>query len=346
MNFCSDNVAGVSPEILAALAAVNEGAAPSYGADAVTERVTRRLAEIFEREVSVFPVVTGTAANALALSTLVPPWGMVYCHAEAHIATHECGALEFHSGGARIAGIAAADGKITAADLATLLPGAKGFVHAMQPAAVSLTQATEAGTVYRPAEIAAIGAVAREHGLAMHMDGARFTNALVHLGATPAEITWKAGVDALSFGATKNGAMAAEALIFFDAKRGADCAFRRMRAGHLLSKMRFVSAQLEAYLTDDLWLRNARHANAMARRLAEGLAAMPGVRLRHAVEANEVFAEMPDALIAHLHGGGFQFHRWEGACVRLVTAFNTAAADVDALVAAAQAWASPPHRQP
>ena len=206
----------------------------------------------------------------------------------------------------------------------------------MQPSAVSLTQATEAGTVYRTEEIAAIGEVARGKGLALHMDGARFANALVHLGVTPAEMTWKAGVDVLCFGATKNGAMAAEALIFFDPARAADCAFRRMRGGHLVSKMRFMSVQLEAYLTDDLWLRNARHANAMARRLGDGLAGLPDVRLRHPVEANEIFVELTEPMIAHLQSSGFAFHRWEGSCVRLVTAFNTAAADVDAFIAAAR----------
>ena len=335
MNFCSDNVAGVSPEILAALSEANQGSASSYGADAITGRVRRRFAEVFEHEVTVFPVISGTAANALALASLVPPWGVVYCHEQSHVATHECGALEFYSGGARINGIAAPDGKIGAAQLGEILPDGKGLVYAMQPSAVSLTQTTEAGTVYRCEEIAAISAVARAHGLALHMDGARFANAVAHLGVAPAELTWKAGVDALSFGATKNGAMGAEALIFFDEKRAADCAFRHMRGGHLMSKTRFISAQLEAYLTDDLWLRNARHANAMARRLAEGLAGAPGIRLRHRVEANEVFAEIPEVTIVRLQAKGFQFHRWTGNCVRLVTAFNTKATEVDAIVGAA-----------
>jgi threonine aldolase len=340
MNFCSDNVFGVSPEILAALAAANHGSAASYGDDEITARLGRRFAEIFEHEVTVYPMVSGTAANALALASLVQPWGLVYCHKDAHIAVHECGAVDFYSGGARPAEIATPGGKITAAQLDGLLPGNKGFVHAMQPGAVSLTQATEAGTVYRLEEIAAIGDVARRHGLPVHMDGARFANALVHLGASPAEMTWKAGVDVVCFGATKNGAMAAEALIFFDPKHAADCAFRRMRAGHLLSKMRFISAQLEAYLADDLWLRNARHANAMAKRLGEGLAKVPGVSLRHPVEANHVFADFSEAMIGHLEAAGFQFHRWADGSVRLVTAFTTEAADVDALIAAAEAHAA------
>jgi threonine aldolase len=337
MNFSSDNTAGVSPEILAALASANVGAVASYGTDPITARVERRLAEIFEHEVTVLIVVTGTVANALALATLVPPWGLVYAHEEAHIIGHECGAVEFYAGGARIHGIPSDNGKITAVQLAALLQGGKSPVYAFQPSAVSLTQATEAGTVYRPDEIAAIAETAKSHGLSMHMDGARFANALVHLGVTPAEMTWKAGIDVLSFGATKNGAMSAEALIFFDPARAEDCAYRRMRAGHLPSKMRFMSAQLEAYLTDDLWLRNARHANAMATRLADGLIGVPGVRLRYAVEANEIFAELPEALIAHLLELGFEFHRWDGA-IRLVTAWSTAATDVDGFVAAVRGW--------
>jgi threonine aldolase len=336
MNFSSDNVAGVSPEILAALAAANAGRQPSYGVDPITARVESRLAEIFEHEVAVFPVATGTAANALALAAVVPPWGVVYCHAEAHIVVDECGAPEFYAGGARVVGLAAPHGKISPADLAPLLPGGKGVVHHMQPAAISLTQASEAGTVYRPDEIAAIAELARTHGLPLHVDGARFANALVHLDCAPADITWRAGVDILSFGATKNGAAAAEAVIFFDTAKAADFAFRRKRGGHLLSKMRFLSAQLDAYLADDLWLRNARHANAAAKRLAEGLVRIPGLHLRHAVEANEIFVEMPEALIEALFARGFHFYRWDGPqgnCVRLVTAFDTDIADVDAFLA-------------
>jgi len=339
MNFSSDNVAGIAPEILAALAAANAGSQPSYGDDAITQRVERRLAEIFEHEVAVFPVATGTAANALALATLVPPWGAVFSHAEAHVVVDECGAPEFYAGGARLAGIAGPHGKIGVDDLAALLPGGRGVVHHMQPAAISLTQATEAGTVYRPEEIAAIGELALRHGLGLHVDGARFANALVHLGCVPADITWRAGVDVLSFGATKNGAAAAEAVIFFDPARAADFAFRRKRGGHLFSKMRFLSAQLDAYLADDLWLRNARHANAMAARLAAGLRQLANMRLRHPVEANEIFVEMPDHVIETLLARGFHFYRWDGPqgnCVRLVTAFDTTPADVDVFVTTAR----------
>jgi threonine aldolase len=339
MDFSSDNVAGIAPEILAALAAASTGRQPSYGEDAITRRVERRLADIFEHELAVFPVATGTAANALALATLVPPWGAVYCHAEAHIVVDECGAPEFYAGGARMAAIPAPHGKISVKDLAALLPGGKGVVHHVQPAAISLTQATEAGTVYRPEEVAAIGELARRHGLGFHIDGARFANALVHLGCAPADITWRAGVDVLSFGATKNGAAAAEAVIFFDPAKAGDFAFRRKRGGHLFSKMRFISAQLDAYLVDDLWLRNARHANAMAARLAAGLARIADMRLRHPVEANEIFVEMPNAVIEALFARGFHFYRWDGPqgnCVRLVTAFDTAPGDVDAFLTTAR----------
>jgi threonine aldolase len=338
MNFKSDNVTGIAPEILAALAAANAGAAASYGEDAVTRRLERRFAELFEREVAVFPVATGTAANALALATVTPPWGVVFCHEESHVDTDECGAPEFFTGGAKLAALPGAAAKLTPAAIEARLHG-KGVVHHAQPAAISITQATEAGTVYSPDEVTALGALARRHGLVLHMDGARFANAVATLGCTPAEATWRAGVDVLSFGATKNGALAAEAVVFFDPARAGDLAYRRKRAGHLFSKMRFLSAQLEAYLEDELWLRNARHANAMAARLAGGLTTLPGARLREPVEANEVFIELPDPVIRALEGEGFEFYRWGppgSTCLRLVTAFDTAAGQVDRFIAAAR----------
>jgi threonine aldolase len=337
MNFCSDNVAGASPEIVEAIARANRGPAMPYGNDPWTERVEKRLAEIFEREVAVFPVATGTAANVLCLSALTPPWGTIYCHAESHIAVDECGAPEFFTGGAKLALIEGAAGKI---DVGDLKPAGAGIVHHTQPASVSLTEATEAGTLYTEAEIGAVAAVCRSHGLGLHMDGARFANALVALGCTPAELTWKAGVDALSFGATKNGAIAAEAAIFFDKAKAAAIGYRRKRGGHLFSKMRFLSAQLEAYLEGDLWLRNARHANLMAKRLAEGLAPLPGARLAYAVEANEIFVSLPERAIAGLEAKGFRFYRWteeeSGALLRLVCAFDTEPAHVEAFLAAAR----------
>jgi threonine aldolase len=337
MNFRSDNASGVSPAILEAIERANHGFAPSYGADEITLRVEKRLAEIFEHEVAAFPVATGTAANSLALASLVPAWGVVFAHAEAHVEVDECGAPEFFTGGAKLTVIDGPHGKIEAEQLRARLPGGKGNVHHAQPAAVSLTNATEAGTIYTPAETEAIAEAAHAHGLAVHVDGARFANALVHLGTTPAALTWRAGVDALSFGATKNGALAAEAVVFFDKAKAAEFAFRRKRAGHLFSKMRFLSAQLDGYLTGDLWLANARHANAMAQRLAKGLAALPLARLRHPVEANELFVELPDAAIRGLEEAGFGFYRWmdeTSLCIRLVTSFATTEADVDRFLAA------------
>jgi threonine aldolase len=338
-NFISDNVNGASPEILEAVLAANAGAAPSYGADEITARLQGRFGEIFERDCAVFPVATGTAANVLALSVLSPPFGAIYCHEDSHVNVDECGAPEFYSGGAKLVALPGAGGKVTADDLAAAVKGA-GNVHSVQPAAVSLTQSSEAGTVYSLGDLAAIAEVARARGLGLHMDGARFANALVALGCSPAEATWKAGVEALSFGATKNGALAAEAVVFFEPARAADFAYRRKRGGHLFSKMRFLSAQLEAYLADDLWLRNARHANALAARLGEGLGGLPGVALSHPVEANEVFAWMPEAMIRGLEAADFGVYRWgppgeDGGEVRLVTAFNSRPEDVEALIAKA-----------
>ena len=338
MNFSSDNVTGVAPEIMAALAAANAGAAAGYGADAVTERLARRFSELFEHEVAVFPVATGTAANALALACLTPPWGVIYGHRDAHFQVDECGAPEFYTGGAKLRMLEGEHGKISAEGLEAAIMG-RGVVHHAQPASVSLTQASEAGTVYPVAQIGAIAEVCRRHGLGLHMDGSRFANAVVALGRSPAELTWRAGVEALSFGATKNGAMAAEAVVFFDPAKAADFAYRRKRGGHLFSKMRFLSAQLEAYLADDLWLRNAEHANRMAARLAQGLEAVPGARLQHPVEANELFVELPDAVIRGLFADGFQFYRWDNEAsvvIRLVTAFDTAPTAVDAFLASAR----------
>ncbi|MBL8709896.1 MAG: low specificity L-threonine aldolase [Rhodospirillaceae bacterium] len=340
MNFCSDNVAGIAPEILAALAAANDGAAGAYGNDALTARVEAKLSDIFERKVRAFPVVTGTAANALALATLTPPYGAIYCHPEAHVMVDECGAPEMYTGGAKLIGIAGDHGKLTAAGVAAALDNARaGDVHHVQPAAISLTQASECGTVYTASEVAAIGEIARRHKVRLHMDGARFANALVHMNASPAAITWQAGVDVLSFGATKNGALAAEAVVFFDEALAESFAFRRKRAGHLISKMRFVSAQLDAYLDGDLWLGLARHANAQAARLAEGLKALPGAHLLHPVEANEIFIRLPLAMVAGLRAAGFDFYDWPGAApgtIRLVTSFRTRAEDVGAFIEAAK----------
>ena len=334
MNFTSDNCAGVAPEILAALARANDGAEASYGDDRVTARLTARFSQLFERQVAVFPVIGGTAANALALATMVPPHGAVLCHQASHIVTDECGAVEMFSHGARLVALDGRNGKLDAPTLeAALARFEKGSVHHLQPAAVSLTNASELGTVYRAEEIAAIAGVARSNGLALHMDGARLANAIVHLGCAPADLTWRAGVDVLSFGAAKNGAMAAEAVVFFDPAATRDFEYRRKKAGHLVAKMRFVSAQLEAYLADGLWLANARRANALAARLGEALSA----DLAFPVEANEVFANLPIETAARLRAAGAQFYDWtppgDGrVLVRLVTSFATRAEDVERFI--------------
>jgi threonine aldolase len=308
MEFASDNAAGVAPAILDALLRANAGFAIAYGADALTRRVEDRLSELFERDVAVFLVSTGTAANALALAHLSPPWGAVLCHSEAHAIVHECGAPEFFGGGLRLLGIEGEGGKLQPRAILAALDRHFGLrPHQILPAALSLTQASECGTVYRIDEIAALAALAHERGMAVHMDGARFANAVVRLGATPAEVTWRAGVDVLSFGATKGGALAAEAVVFFDPARADAMAERRKRGGHLVSKHRFIAAQFEAFLTDGRWLKLAAHANRMADRLAARLASMklPAV---WPVEANMVFVLLPQALHERLQAAGAHYY--------------------------------------
>ncbi len=336
MNFCSDNATGVSPEIMAAIASANSGAVMSYGDDEYTQRLQVKFSELFETSVTVFPVATGSAANALALAVMTPPYGAIYCHGESHINLDECGAPEFFTGGAKLVTLTGNHAKIEGKILdKTIEKAGVGVVHHVQPAAVSITQATEAGTIYNPGEISQISEVVRRHNLHLHMDGARFANAVASLGCSPADLTWRAGVDILSFGATKNGAMAAEAVVFFNQKLANTFPFYRKRSGHLFSKMRFLSAQLEAYITDNLWLRNAAHANQMAAKLAQGLADVEGVKFCHPVEANEIFLQLPESVIAAVLAEEFQFYRWDGetrCTVRLVTAFNTQESDVMALV--------------
>jgi threonine aldolase len=339
MHFASDNTATICPEILQAIADANQGSVGSYGADALTARLTARAKDVFETDLAVYPVGTGTAANALALATLVRPYGAVLCYEEAHIATDECGAPEFYMGGAKLVTLPSPDGLITPMQIESAMARAiDGGVHHVLPEAVSITQATEWGTVYDPERIGAIGAACRRRGLHLHMDGARFANALAHIGCSPAELSWKAGIDVLSFGATKNGALAAEAVIFFNPALAAGFERRRKRAGQLWSKMRFLSAQLIAYLENDLWLRNARHANAMATSLAKGLRAIPGVRLIQAVQANEIFVAMPDEMIEALQAAGAVFYRWidvagePNPVVRLVTSFATTQTELDRFI--------------
>jgi threonine aldolase len=350
MNFASDNAAGVAPEILAAMAAANEGSALAYGNDAVTRRVEQRFAELFEREVAVFLAPTGTAANALAIAHLTPPWGAVLCHAEAHIATDECGAPEFFGGGIKLIGLPGVACKIGADALSAAIEhGQWGGPHHVSPAVLSLSQSTEAGTIYQPDEVRRLAAVAHPRGMSVHMDGARLANALARLDVTPAQATWKAGVDVLSFGATKGGALASEAILFFDPARAAGMQERRKRGGHLLSKHRFVAAQMEAYLADDLWLRLARHANAMADQLGRGLAAA-GHAPVWPVEANEVFVALPRATCERLQSAGASFYPWttdslpnrsappdSTTLIRLVCSFATDAADVARFIATIKA---------
>ena len=338
-SFRSDNDAGASPQILAAIAACNDGPSCPYGADPWTQQLERRLAEVFERELHVLLVATGTAANSLALSAMSPPWGSVLCHRLAHVHTDECGAPAFFGAGLRTVASAASGSLLDPKLLKSELACGKGDVHAVQPAGVSITQATEEGQVYTPEQVKCISEACREASVPLHMDGARFANALVALGCTPAELTWKSGVDMLSFGATKNGALGAEALLVFDDALWETLQFRRKRAGHLISKMRFVSAQLLAYLEEGLWLSNARHANAMAARLASGLSALPGVELITPAVTNILFTRLPAVMIEALHQQGFDFYhggRWEPGVARLVTCFRTEAVAVDAFLAAAR----------
>jgi len=343
MNFCSDNVTGACPAVLEAVCRHNDGAAMPYGDDALTRDVCDRISGLFDCDASVFPVATGTAANALAMSVICPGFGAVYCHKDSHVYTDECGAPELFTGGAKLVPLDGADAKFSAETLDKALgAGWKGVVHHVQPAAVSITQASECGTLYRPEEIAAIAEVCRRHDLVLHMDGARFANAVAAGRATPAEMTWRAGVDVLSFGATKNGAMAAEAVVFFRPELAERFALHRKRGGHLFSKMRFISAQLDGYLKDNVWLNNANHANAMAAELNRGVGQVAGARVIHPVEANEIFVVLPEAVSAGLLKAGFAFYPWAAGgpgCHRLVTAWNTTEKDVEHFIACATEYA-------
>jgi threonine aldolase len=341
VNFLSDNAAPVAPAILDAIVQANNGFAPAYGDDDWTRSVERHLSVLFEREVAVFLVPTGTAANALALAHVTPPWGAVLCHTDSHIATDECGAPEFFGGGLKLVELPGEDGKITAKTLKRFLTGRFGHSpHQMIPSALSVTQATEVGTVYQADEIIGLCEIAHERALAVHMDGARFANALVRLGTTPAQITWRSGVDVLSFGATKAGALAAEAIVFFDPTRAALMAERRKRAGHLLSKHRFLAAQFAAILADDRWLALARHANLMADRLSAELAGV-GLAPVWPVEANLVFVVMPRALDARLKAEGARYYGRTNTSLklsadqilaRLVTSFATQEDEIERFV--------------
>lgn len=335
MFFASDNTSGAAPEVMAALARANDGYQRSYGADVGMERATALVREVLEApEASVYLVATGTAANSLSLALTCPPWGSVFCHNKAHVAEDECNAPEFYTGGAKLVLVDGPHGKIDAGALRAQLDriGAGG-VHSLQAGMLTVTNVTEAGTVYTPKEIAALTALAKAKGLPCHLDGARFANALVATGASPAEMTWKAGIDLLSFGGTKNGCLGVEAVVIFDPAKAYEFELRRKRGGHLFSKHRFLSAQFEAYLQGGLWLRLAAQANAMAARLRDGLALRGEVVQSHPVEANMMFPEWNAGTHARLKAAGAEYYAWdlpkEREAARLVTSWSTTEADVD-----------------
>lgn len=312
MWFTSDNAGPAHPEVLQGLVAANEGYASSYGADPIMDQVKAKIRDIFEApEAEIFLVATGTAANVLSLATICPPWGTIYCHRNSHIEEDECGGPEFFTGGSKLTLLDGADAKIDPEGLEKSLEStARAGVHNVQKGALSLTNATEAGAVYSLSEIKALTALAKTHEIPVHMDGARFTNALVHMGCSAADMTWRAGVDILSFGGTKNGLIGVEAVILFDPAKAWEFELRRKRGAHLFSKHRFLSAQMLAYLTDDLWLRSARQANQMASELARGLLQTEGAKLLHPVEANAVFAAWPRKGHKQVQEAGGHYYFW------------------------------------
>jgi threonine aldolase len=340
MFFTSDNASGAAPEVLAAVMRANEGFTRGYGAEEAMARVTLRLREVFEHpEAAIYLVPTGTVANSLALALYAQPWSAIFAHSDAHIAQDECGAPEFYTNGAKLVGVAGAHGKMTPESLTAALDRiGNGGVHGVQRGALSITNVTEAGTVYTPAEVSELTALARARGLPSHLDGARFANALVATGATAAQMTWQAGVDVVSFGGTKNGCMGVEAVVIFDPAKAWEFELRRKRGGHLFSKHRYLSSQMEAYLEGDLWLRLAAQANAMGARLANGIAAMAEVNLLHPAPANMLFAEWPQGTHARLARAGAAYYDMPAAqgreAARLVTSFCTTEAEVDAFLAA------------
>lgn len=332
MDFLSDNAAGVHPEVLRAVAEARAACPAAYDGDPWSARLDAAFSDLFETPVRVFAVPSGTAANALALAAMVPPWGGILAHAEAHVEVDEAGAVPFFTGGACHLLVPGAAGKLTVEGLEAALARRRGDVHQVQPAALTLTNATECGTVYAPAEVAALAAFARARGLRVHMDGARFANAVARLGCTPADLSWRAGVDLLSFGCIKNGGMTAEAILCFDPELAETLPVRRKRAGMMPSKGRFAAAQLLAMIEGGLWLANAARANALADRLA----AAARTRLIWPVEANSLFLRLAPAEKAGLRAEGFAFYDWELAgpdAARLVVRWDQDEAAVDRLAA-------------
>lgn len=310
MFYASDNGGPVAPEIMQALLAANEGYAMPYGNDAQSAHVTAALRELFEApEAAVHLVATGTAANALILGTWTRPWEKIFAHRTAHVEEDECGAPEFYSNGAKLHLVDGADGRMDASALDRALAATgQGNVHNSQRGPLTITQATELGTLYPLDHIAELCAIAHRYGVRCHMDGARFANALAALDCSPAEMTWKAGIDAVSFGGTKNGCMGVEAVIFFDPVASWEFELRRKRGAHLFSKHRFLAAQMEAYLRDGLWLRLAQRANEAMRYLAQGLGKLPGARLLYPAEANMAFAALPAAAHRRARDAGAQYY--------------------------------------
>lgn len=346
MFFASDNWAGAHPKIAQSLVDHASGFAAAYGTSELDKNVERHFNEIFEREVAVFFVSTGTAANSLAMSAVARPGGIAFCHNDAHMIDDEGGAPEYLSGG-RLGPVQGSFGRIDPASLESeILRYPPQFIHSGQPSAVSITQASEIGTLYSLEQIDTIAAIARKHELPLHMDGARFANALVSLDVTPAEMTWKRGVDILSFGGTKNGCWCAEAVVFFNPSQAREFAFMRKRAAQLFSKARFIAAQFEAYFADDLWLETARHANQMAQDLANGVKASSNGRLAWEPQANEVFVIMKKTKAEEMKAKGAVFYTWhaprgftgkiekdETLC-RLVTSFATTSDNVQSFIKA------------
>jgi threonine aldolase len=345
MQFASDNWAGACAEVTAALVRHAEGFAPAYGDDPLTGAVTARFREVFETRCEVWFVATGTAANSLALAAMRRPGGLVFCSEEAHIALDELGATEFQSGGMKLVPLPATFGRLAPAALSSALPRFPEGGRFGQPVALSLTNATELGTVYTPDAVRDLADAAHAAGLAVHLDGARFANAVAATGMSPADLTWRAGVDVMSFGGTKNGCWAAEAIIVFSPDRVRDLPAYRQRAGHAFSKSRFVAAQFEGYLADGAWLRHAGHANRMAERLRAGLRASGTARLGWETPANEVFAIMPREAVGRIRAAGGSLYEWPAdmlgeadrpgpgeELVRLVASFATADADVDGVL--------------
>lgn len=337
MFFASDNGAPCPAPVIQALLRANEGPAMPYGNDPLSAEVAGQIRDVLEApQAAVYLVATGTVANALALATLCPPWGAIFCHDDAHVQNDECASPEFYSG-AKLLTVGGDHARMDPAALDARIRGqGVRVVHSVQPGAVTITDVTEAGTVYGPDEIAALARVAHSHGLPVHLDGARFANALAATGATPAELTWKAGVDALSFGGTKGGLMGAEAVVFFDPAKAWEFELRRKRGGHLFSKHRYLAAQFQGWLADGLWLDLARHANAMAARLAAGITGFPGAALVHPTQANIVFATLPKAAHDRLKAAGARYYDMGQGRARLVTSWATTEAEVDSFLSLAQ----------